>query len=274
MALQLSEEAKKYQDANEITDDASAKALRDRNYKSYFNSQLQLAATRELGNKYYQESLQRQGMGSSGEGSTGNALMNNAFMNAQANNLGNYQQQEAQITADNATRYQNELASRDANFISQLNTIGQMDTDFEQKNKLIDDLISNYGYADGTGSGAVQSSIALARAQANSGTPSGASASWFNSQNAIADTNTLKESLKYYDKPLETMVSDVNVNGSATDNSVYALNNGTTTVYVYYYKGNYYRISKEDALKMKNGGSKAYSIDKSGEMSDNAEKFF
>lgn len=273
MALQLSEEAKKYQDANEITDDASAKALREKNYKSYFNTQLQLAATRELGNKYYQESLQRQGMGSSGEGTTGNVLMNNAFMNAQANNLGNYQQQEAQITADNATRYQNELASRDANFISQLNTIGQMEADFEQKNKLIDELVANYGYGNDASS-AVQSSIALARAQANNGTPSGVSASWFNSQNAIADTDTLKESLKYYNKPLETMVSDVNVNGAATDNSVYALNNGTTTVYIYYYKGNYYRISKDDALKMKQGGSKAYSIDKSGEMSDNAEKFF
>jgi len=257
MATTLSEQAKQYQDENQIQDDASAKALREQNYKDYFNQQLQLAAAKQLGDKYFQESMNRQGMGTSGQTDTSRAIANNAYMNRQQTNLGNYQSTEAQITADNATRWQNEQASKDSNFITQLNSIGESTMSTSEKNALIDKLLENYGYASGNASSAVQSAIDTARAQVNSSVPSGADSSWYNDANALTEETDIKSSLSNWGKATEAMLKNNKKYGPDMDGGLFILqNNNSERAYVYYSGGKYYRISEEQAKSLANNGAK------------------
>lgn len=264
MATTLSEQAKKYQDENQIQDDASAKALREQNYKEYFNQQLQLAAAKQLGDKYFQDSMNRQGMGTSGQTDTSRTIANNAYLNQQQANLGSYQTKEMQITADNATRWkeeqekqQQEQASKDTNFITQLNTIGESSMSTSEKNALIDKLLENYGYASGNASSAVQSAIDTARAQINSSVPSGGDSSWYNDANALTEETDVKASFSNWGKATKAMLENNKKFGPEMDGGLFILqNDNSERAYVYYSGGKYYRISEEQAKSLANNGAK------------------
>ena len=251
------DDAKRYQNENQIQDDAAAKALREQNYKGYFQQQLQLAAAKQLGNRYYQESLERQGLGSSGEGATGNAIMNNAFMNQQQTNLGNYLTEENKITSDNATRWQNEQASKDANLISQIDSIGQSSLTTEEKRGLIEKLTKNYGYGEGgNASSAVQSALDYANAQISSGLPSGADSTWYNDQSALTDIKAIQDASSNQPRNAERMYNYVKENGDDANNSVFELvNSSGHAVHFYYNNGKYYKVTAEQAEKLGKGGS-------------------
>lgn len=251
----ITEQAKAYQTSNEISDDATATALREQNYKSYFNSQLQLAAAKARANKYYQDSVDSSGLSSSSGSSIAKAIMNNAYQNQANTNLGNYQTQEATITSDNATRYQEEQASKDSNFMTQLNTISQdTSTTYEQKQNLINKLLANYGYSDETMGYASKSALDTAL-QTNEN----------NKYGTAYDQSTIKEQLSNWGDELSYAIKN-KINGTSNpDNTVIELSNGNGELaYVYYNNGSYYVINQNTAKSLIANGANGYRSSKWG----------
>ena len=257
--MTLSEEAKRFQTTGEIADDATAKALREQNYKKYFNQQLQLDAAQKKANLYFQQGLEQQGLGSTGGSDISRTMMNNAYMNQAQANLGTYQDTENSITADNASRWQTEQASKDQNFLSQLNSIGEMtNLSASDRQQLIDKLIANYGYNDGS-SEVIKSAIDTARAQLSpSNMPKGGNASWYNSDNAITDTAALKSSMGNWGTALSDTLKYIEKVGPEANGMVFQLvSSGYDNAYLYYDNGKYYRITEAQADNLVKNGAKA-----------------
>lgn len=257
--MTLSDEARRYQTTGEIADDATAKALREQNYKKYFNQQLQLDAAQKKANLYFQQGLEQQGLGSTGGSDISRTMMNNAYMNQAQANLGSFQDTESTITADNASRWQTEQASKDQNFLSQLNSIGEMaDISSTEKQQLIDKLIANYGYNDSS-SEVIKSAIDTARAQLTpSNMPKGGDSSWYNNDTAVTDTQALKSSMGNWGQALSDTLKYIEKVGPEANGMVFQLqSSGYDNAYLYYDNGRYYRITEAQADNLVKNGAKA-----------------
>lgn len=249
----ITEQAKQYQSNNEISDDAAATALREQNYKSYFNSQLQLANAKAKANKYYQESLEQSGTQASGGSDIAKTMMNNAYMNQFQNNLGNYQTQESQITADNASRWSEEQASKDSNFMTQLNTISSdTTTSSDQKQELINKLLANYGYQNGSMSSASQTAYDSAIQSIKN-----------NQYGTAYDQSGIEEQLGNWGNELYYAIKEGVNEKQNPDNTVMELVNGNGNLaYVYYNNGSYYVINQNQAKQLVNNGAQTIGIKK------------
>lgn len=257
--MTLSDEARRYQTTGEIADDATAKALREQNYKKYFNQQLQLDAAQKKANLYFQQGLEQQGLGSTGGSDISRTMMNNAYMNQAQANLDSFQDTESNITADNASRWQTEQASRDQNFLSQLNSIDEMaDISSTEKLQLIDKLIANYGYNDSS-SEVIKSAIDTARAQLTpSNMPKGGDSSWYNNDTAVTDTQALKSSMGNWGQALSDTLKYIEKVGPEANGMVFQLRSSDyDNAYLYYDNGKYYRITKAQADNLVKNGAKA-----------------
>ena len=83
-------------DENSLT----AQLLRDQNWKALYDTKIQLANARALGQKYYQNEIQNSGFGSQGYGSSMAAAQNNNYANALAAAEKDYYDREMEITQD------------------------------------------------------------------------------------------------------------------------------------------------------------------------------
>lgn len=101
-----------------VYDDAQAQALRNSNYKTYYNSQLQLANTKRLAQQYLANNAAQSGMASQGVTGSNYIALNNSYANQYMQNQNAYQTQEDQITQDAYSRYNDEVSAKDQNLIN------------------------------------------------------------------------------------------------------------------------------------------------------------
>lgn len=134
-----------------VYDDAMAKALREQNYKSYFETAIQNYNMKANSEKYLANELAAKGLGTQGYGSSAAAGVQNTAMNMYSQNLDNYNKTEQEITMGNYERAerekleseqkQTELDNQVVGFIQNAITYGA-DKD------AINGLLSNYGYME------------------------------------------------------------------------------------------------------------------------------
>lgn len=122
-------------------EDTISKVQRDQNYKSFYNSALQLYNLKSKTNKYLNNHMAESGMNTQGYGTSVQAGVNNQAINLYAQNEENYANNEQTITDEAARRYENKQTESD----NQLITFLQNDVvngDSEAVNK----HMANYGY--------------------------------------------------------------------------------------------------------------------------------
>lgn len=127
-----------------IYDDTLAQAKRDQNYKSFYNTAVQLYNMKNNANKYLQNQLASQGLQSQGYGSSAQATVNSQAINLYNDNLKDYNDTELSITEDAKTRYDNQQTENDNQLVTYLESAnGNAD--------LTNKYLYNYGYVDNNG---------------------------------------------------------------------------------------------------------------------------
>lgn len=138
-------DASKYA-SNYVTDDTTAVQERAVNYKNLLNAQIQNANAQRIANKYMANALKQSGLQNTGVGVGATAKVNNNYLNNANNNVADYNSNELQITSDNATRWSEEQASKDATLISAMQTAYS-----SGDGNMVENLLKNNGYIDDNG---------------------------------------------------------------------------------------------------------------------------
>lgn len=128
-------------------DDALAKAKRDQNYKSFYNTAIQLYNMKNNANKYLSNQLASQGLNTQGYGSSAQIGVNNQAANLYAENLQNYNNNEQEITNDAISRNESNQAEQDNQLVTFIQNSIANGGGTEQINK----FLQNYGYMDESG---------------------------------------------------------------------------------------------------------------------------
>lgn len=126
-----------------VYDDALAKAKREQNYKSYYNTAIQAYNMKNRAQKYLDNALASQGLNTQGYGSSAHVGINNEALNLYAQAQSDYNNNEMQITEDAINRYDQKQTEQDNQLITFIqNAIDNGDKD------AINKYLQNYGYLD------------------------------------------------------------------------------------------------------------------------------
>lgn len=127
-------------DSSTYEDDLTAQLLRDENWKALYNTRIQLANARALGQKYYADEIANSGYASQGYGSSLAASQNTAYANAVQNAYEDYYSQENEITQDLISRTDNAQTELDEQVITFLQNAADESAAYN--------ILKNYGYLE------------------------------------------------------------------------------------------------------------------------------
>lgn len=125
-------------------EDKIAQYLKDQNYKELFNTKVQLYNAKNQAQKYYQNEMQAQGVGTQGYGSTVGAGIENQAINLYGQADIAAADKNLQIEADALAREEAKLTEADNQLIQYISSAGG-------DSALIDTYLQNYGYKDANG---------------------------------------------------------------------------------------------------------------------------
>lgn len=118
--------------------------LKEQNYKELFNAKVQLYNAKNQAQKYYQNELQAQGVGTQGYGSTVGAGIENQAINLYGQADIAAADKNLQIESDALARQEAKLTEADNQLIQYISSSGG-------DSALIDTYLQNYGYKDANG---------------------------------------------------------------------------------------------------------------------------
>ena len=251
-------------DENSLT----AQLLRDQNWKALYDTKIQLANARALGQKYYQNEIANGGFNTQGYGSSMAAAQNNSYANALAAAEQDYYDREMEITQgeiegqteiDNQiVQYLNNAATQNAAYNTLINyglLARNQDGSYswtDQWNNLdqtrqgyILSALETAGWTNPTG----DSSSNAGQASEITGTKTG-----YTFENLMSQTvggNGWGKNQSLSESTLENGFNAVNnfVNNNGVSSAAFKVTNSrdpSYTEYLLYSNGAYYRISQEE----------------------------
>ena len=251
--------------ADKSYDDALATALRDQNYKAYFNTAIQQYNMKNNMNKYLNNELANQGLHSQGYGSSAHAGINNQAINLYSQNLANYQKEEQDITQGAYERTEEKAIEKDnqlVQFIANANEYGNTDA--------INKYMQNYGYMneDGTYTDAWNNLDETRKAYIQSAIDEGKIESSSNQDYQTVLNYDDDAKLTAYDKKgniinsshwneeYKAFSNDITLGNVSADTYIKFRNNREETMYLYYSDdGKIYYVNKETWEARVNAGA-------------------